>query len=48
MSYVRAAKELPNLNDAQIKEQSRAYGFAQSDDAHFAESEKAGHNVTVA
>lgn len=32
MSYVRAAKELPYLNDHEIKAKATEYGFAESDD----------------
>jgi hypothetical protein len=32
MSYVRAAKELPYLNDEEIKAQATEYGFVESDD----------------
>ncbi|KAF2200852.1 general substrate transporter [Delitschia confertaspora ATCC 74209] len=32
MSYVRASKELPYLNDAEIEAKSREYGFVDSDD----------------
>lgn len=39
MPYVRAAKELPHLTDAEIAETSRKYGFAQSDDVAFGEKE---------
>jgi hypothetical protein len=33
MTYVRAAKELPHLDDRGIAELSAKYGFASSDDA---------------
>ena len=32
MSYVRAAKELPKLSDADIDQQAQKYGFVSSDD----------------
>lgn len=39
MPYVRAAKELPHLNDAEIANQAHKYGFAHSDDVAFGEKE---------
>jgi hypothetical protein len=39
MPYVRAAKEMPHLDDSEIAEQSRKYGFPQSDDVTFGEKE---------
>lgn len=32
MSYVKAAKELPSLNDQETAEMSRQYGFADEDE----------------
>lgn len=33
MSYVRASKELPYLNDQEIEQKAREYGFTGEDDA---------------
>ena len=34
ISYVKAAKELPYLNDAEVQEMSRQYGFADEDEEY--------------
>jgi hypothetical protein len=33
MPYVRAAKEMPYLNDYEVEQKAREYGFTGADDA---------------